>query len=172
MGKVGFQDGLKAAYERIKKIDPSGCNPKYDPDHPDALPVDQLKAWDKVHRTLKILKEDHDAAIPSNGGGGTPPDPPPVHDTTTYAPLAYNEAPGGEPSARYNVHINCKPHGNGWIDNGGRTYDEGGRCLDHRDTVRVNGLKDANSMDGAEAWDPYTWNGTTYPPYPAESYRF
>lgn len=98
--------------------------------------------------------------------------PPPVGDKTTYAPLAYNEAPGGEPSARYNVHINCKPHGNGWIDNGGRTYDEGGRCLDHRDTVHVDGLKAANSMDGAESWDPYEWGGKTFPPYPDECYKF
>lgn len=101
-----------------------------------------------------------------------PPPPPPAVDTTTYAPLAYNEAPGGEPSARYNVHINCKPFGNGFIDNGGRTYDDGGRCLDHRDNVHVEGLKAANMMDGKESWDPYEWMGTNFPPYPVDCYKF
>jgi hypothetical protein len=102
-----------------------------------------------------------------------PPPPPPGVDKTLHAPLAYNQAPGGEPSARYNVHINCRSDGgSGFFDNGGVHYDEGGRCLGERDTVHVEGLKDANMMDGKESWDSYEWMGRTFPPYPDDCYKY
>jgi len=60
MEMIGSQHGIKAAYNRMKTIDPAGCNPAFNPDNYDALPLDQLKAWDKVCRTLMILRQDHD----------------------------------------------------------------------------------------------------------------
>ncbi len=60
---IGDQHGIVAAYNRMKKLDPGGCNPRFDPNNYDALPLDQLKAWDKWARTLMILREDHDSAM-------------------------------------------------------------------------------------------------------------
>ncbi len=170
MGKVGYQDGLKAAYQRIKKLDPTGCNPNYDPDHPDAIPVDQLKAWDKVHRTLKILKEDHDAALPSNGGGDNGGTTPPVK---RYAPRTHNLG-GRDQDPRFC----CKPE-YGVVDKGSYFEDEMGCTYTkepygtnpdgRRDrTYIVPGLKGADSMDGMEPCDPYSANGISVPPYPGD----
>lgn len=181
MGKVGYQDGLKAAYERIKKIDPGGCNPKYDPDHPDALPVDQLKAWDKVHRTLKIIKEDHDAAIPSdppppNGGNGGGNEPPPNRPWESgFAPQAYNQGGSGQ-DARYNIRINCTQRSDGkYVDGQGIVYDDGGRPLGGRTQTAIPELKPADQMDGREPWDIYVYNDVQIGPnkenYPVASYN-
>jgi hypothetical protein len=63
MPPIGSQHGIEATYNRLKKIDPAGCNPAFDPKHPDALPVDQLKAYDKWCRTMLILVQDHDAGM-------------------------------------------------------------------------------------------------------------
>lgn len=176
--KVGYQDGLKAAYQRIKKLDPSGCNPNYNPDDPNAIPVDQLKAWDKVHRTLKIMKEDHDASIPNtppdNGGdnGGTEPTP-----VRSYAPRTHNRG-GHDQDPRFC----CKPeYGVKVIDDPihGRVYQDMMGCiydLEHMmnlDGLRdrnfiVSGLKGADSMDGMEPCDPYSANGISVPPYPGD----
>lgn len=177
MGKVGYQDGLKAAYQRIKKIDPAGCNPNYNPDDPDAIPVDQLKAWDKVHRTLKIMKEDHDAAIPSNGDGDNGDTPPPVNPWDSgYAPRAYNQGSRGQ-NCIFNVHINCTILPNGdYIDKNGITYSDSGLCNGGRsETPDIPTLKAADMKDQAEPWDAYEWFGNTIGPnkenYPADSYK-
>lgn len=63
MGVIGNQHGIIAAYNRMKVIDPKGCNPAFDPNNYDALPMSELKAWDKWARTQMILREDHDAAL-------------------------------------------------------------------------------------------------------------
>jgi hypothetical protein len=63
MQLIGSQHGIVAAYNRMKAIDPGGCNPKFDPNNYNALPIDQLKAWDKWARTMMILREDHDEAV-------------------------------------------------------------------------------------------------------------
>jgi hypothetical protein len=63
MQVIGSQHGIIAAYNRMKKLDPEGCNPAFDPNNPDALPIDQLKAWDKECRTKLILAKDHDEAV-------------------------------------------------------------------------------------------------------------
>lgn len=60
--RIGSQHGIAATYNRFKALDPAGCNPAFDPTKPFALPVEQLKAYDKWCRTMTILVEDHDAA--------------------------------------------------------------------------------------------------------------
>lgn len=175
MPKIGYQDGLKAAYQRIKKLDPAGCNPNYNPDNPDAIPVDQLKAWDKVHRTLKILKEDHDASIPNpppgNGGdnGGEEPPPP----TKRYAPRTHNLG-GRDQDPRFCMkpEYGVVREGNGYRDEMGCHYTENGMNDDGlRDRAyMVPGLKGADSMDGMEPCDPYSANGISVPPYPGDPY--
>lgn len=168
MAKVGFQDGLKAGYQRIKKLDPAGCNPNYDPDNPDALPIDQLKAWDKVHRTLKIMKEDHDAAIPSNGGNGDE-EPPPPDPHFGIAPRTYNYA-----QANNSDPLFCKNspgvtvHADGSFSDKFSRYDSNGKDIDGlRDRKRmVPGLNESNNTNGL---DPCTfYNGLTK--WPDESY--
>jgi hypothetical protein len=61
MPDIGSQHGIIAAYNRMKAIDPEGCNPDFDPNNYDAIPLNMLKAWDKQCRTLLILAADHDA---------------------------------------------------------------------------------------------------------------
>jgi hypothetical protein len=63
MTKIGNQHGIEATYNRFKALDPVGCNPAFDPKNPNALPLDQLKAYDKWCRSMLILVADHDAAI-------------------------------------------------------------------------------------------------------------
>ena len=100
-----------------------------------------------------------------------PPDPPPPIRKDVHPPLAYSQGASGEPSARYNVHINCTQDGTEWVDRAGLRYDEGGRSKGGRATVHVDGLKTADMMDQNEAWEPYEWQGRTYPPYPDECYK-
>ena len=63
MQRIGSQNGIEATYNRLKKLDPEGCNPAFDPKQPFALPVEQLKAYDKWCRTMNILVTDHDAQM-------------------------------------------------------------------------------------------------------------
>lgn len=60
MQLIGSQHGIAAAYYRMRLLDPEGCNPNFNPNQPDALPFNQLKAWDKQARTLMILAAGHD----------------------------------------------------------------------------------------------------------------
>jgi len=62
MELIGKQHGIIAAYNRMKALDPAGCNPAFDPENYNAIPLDQLKAWDKKCRTDLILAKDHDEA--------------------------------------------------------------------------------------------------------------
>lgn len=175
--KIGYQDGLKAAYQRIKKLDPAGCNPNYNPDDPNAIPVDQLKAWDKVHRTLKIMKEDHDASIPNSGDGGNGETPPPSNPWDSgYAPRAYNMGSRGQ-NCKFNVKINCVLLSNGdYQDKNGIVYEDNGLCRGGRsETPAIPELKPSDMSDGLEPWESYEWMGNTIGPnkenYPAASYE-
>ena len=64
---IGNQDGIKAACNRLRDLDPSGTLlQKAGGSWPDIstlqqIPVSSWKAYDKLQRTLQILKEDHDA---------------------------------------------------------------------------------------------------------------
>lgn len=66
---IGSQDGIRAAVNRLRADDPGGTlAPEGVPKGADLAeylgkPVDQWKAYDKLERTLQILKDDHDAAI-------------------------------------------------------------------------------------------------------------
>ena len=55
---IGYQDGIKATYNRLVKLDPGGSNPSRDPNN-----LDTWGPYDKLQRTLQILKDDHDTAI-------------------------------------------------------------------------------------------------------------
>lgn len=110
-----------------------------------------------------------------------PPPPPPPPPVKKYAPLAYNSGTGPnntglgkEPSARYNIRINCtRIHDDLYVDGEGLSYDGGGRQKGGRTENYVPGLKFANSMDGKEVYETYTDSpdGQPHPPYPAASYE-
>jgi len=67
MTKIGSQDGIKAACNRLRDLDPSGTLlQKAGGSWPDistlqGTPVESWRAYDKLQRTLQILKDDHDA---------------------------------------------------------------------------------------------------------------
>ena len=122
-----------------------------------------IVAWELGKRAYK---DEHTNTPPP-----PPPPPPPVIRKDIHPPLAYSEGITGEPSARYNVRINCTQVAGGYVDRAGLTYDEGGRSRGGRATVHVAGLKTADMMDGKEPWEPYEWMGTTFPPYPDECYK-
>lgn len=54
---IGSQDGIHAAMERLRKLDPGGTKPNRNPND-----LSTWGAWDKLERTLQILKDDHDEA--------------------------------------------------------------------------------------------------------------
>jgi len=66
---IGNQDGIKASVNRLRDLDPAGTKlKKSGGSWPDisTLPQNQLDswgAWDKLQRTLQILKNDHDAGF-------------------------------------------------------------------------------------------------------------
>jgi hypothetical protein len=68
MPDIGYQDGITAAMNRLRDLDPKGTVLAKGPDgkwpgiETLTTPVDQWKAYDKLERTLTILKDDHDAA--------------------------------------------------------------------------------------------------------------
>jgi len=66
MATIGSQDGIKAATNRLRDLDPKGTKLKKGPSGwPDisSLPSDVSTwgAYDKLQRTLQILADDHDA---------------------------------------------------------------------------------------------------------------
>ena len=68
MSAVGNQDGITAAMNRLRDMDPQGTLlVKKGGKWPDisTLPtdLDEWKAYDKLQRTLQILKNDHDASF-------------------------------------------------------------------------------------------------------------
>lgn len=56
MDVIGTQDGINAAVDRLISLDPSGSKPNRNPDD-----MATWGAYDKLRRTLQILKDDHDA---------------------------------------------------------------------------------------------------------------
>jgi len=65
MTQIGDQDGIHASIERLRKLDPGGTKPSRNPND-----LATWGAWDKLERTLQILKDDHDARS-QQGGGAT-----------------------------------------------------------------------------------------------------
>jgi hypothetical protein len=67
---VGSQDGIKAACNRLRDLDPQGTKlKKGSSGWPDisTLPgdLDSWGAYDKLQRTLQMLRNDHDAGFRS-----------------------------------------------------------------------------------------------------------
>ena len=75
MEQIGYQNGIVAAVNRLRDLDPAGTllvktGGKWPSiDTIQNVPLENWKAWDKFQRTLTILKDDHD-------GDPDPPDPP------------------------------------------------------------------------------------------------
>jgi len=68
MSEIGSQDGITAACNRLRDLDPGGTLLKKSGGKwPDisTLPPDlsTWKAYDKLQRSLQILKTDHDASF-------------------------------------------------------------------------------------------------------------
>lgn len=77
--KIGSQDGITAAVNRLRDLDPGGTLlVKSGGKWPDisTLPSDlsTWKAYDKLQRTLQILKNDHDQVAPPDPSPEPPPD--------------------------------------------------------------------------------------------------
>jgi len=171
MEKIGYQDGIESFFDWYRKqpgVPQRG--PGYDPNDISTWP------WpDKLERTLKILKEQHDAEAsgspdPPDGGEVPPPEP-----TKKYAPRTYNSTDRADArfcmKEEYGVVRTGGGAGDMYVDQMGVHYSENGMDLGGRSKNIVPGLKGADSMDGAEPCDPYTKDGRTFPPYPAESFN-
>jgi hypothetical protein len=204
MDDIGFQDGIESFEQWFRKMAVAIENhnqwvisyaawahgPRTEaPPLPPSMPVIPLEGprykeadistwpWPKkfFDNTMRKLKDSFDAANPNPGGGTTEPPPPAGVDKTIHPPLAYSEGVTGEPSARYNIRINCVPANDGTpdvLDKQGIRYDDGGRNRDGRRQTRfVAGLKRADMMDGKEPWEPYEWMGHDYPPYPDDCWK-
>ena len=55
MATIGSQDGIKASVDRLRTLDPGGTKPNRNPDD-----LATWGAWDKLERTLTMLRTDHD----------------------------------------------------------------------------------------------------------------
>ena len=64
MTTIGDQDGIHAAIERLRKLDPGGTKPNRNPND-----LATWGAWDKLERTLQILADDHDTGGQSYKAG-------------------------------------------------------------------------------------------------------
>jgi len=61
MPEIGDQDGIRASTNRLRALDPGGTIVPQGQTIDDLTqPLSQWKAWDKLERTLQILKDDHD----------------------------------------------------------------------------------------------------------------
>jgi len=146
--EIGYQSGIAAACNALRKHHP-----------------ENKAAWDKLERTLKILADDHDAAIP--GTPDNPDDPPPT--PKKLAPQTYNRGSRGQ-DAKYCTTGLAKVNG-AFVDDGGFRYDDQGLCLGGRSGNPVAGLKPSDEMDGRGPCDPYTNGNQSFPPWPAASYN-
>ena len=159
---IGYQDGIQAFIDWYRKqpgVPARG--PNYNPD--------DLSTWpwvDKLERTLRILKDDHDAWVsgqaPEPAPTPPPTEPPPV--THSLAPQTYNRGSANQ-DARYCTRDSGNP------DGGGFHYDENGLCRGGRSGNPVPGLKPSDMMDDKGSCDSYEWGGRTFPPWPPESYQ-
>jgi len=165
--RIGYNDGIAGFVGFMRKL------PFVKYREPDKRPS-TMSQWywlEKIERTLRILKDDHDASVPVTPPTPTPtPEPPPKPVPLGLAPQAYNQGSRGQ-NARFNVRINCTKVGERWVDGGGFRYDDGGLCDGGRSENPVPGLKPADEMDSREPWDPYVGpDGNIHPPYPPESF--
>lgn len=154
MREIGFQHGVTAAKERMRRLDPGGFR------------ADGTGAWDKFFRSMLILVQDHDVAYTDSPPPPPPlPPPPPV---ARLAPQTYNKGSSGQDARYCTAGLPRNDAGEFYEpSNPGIRYDEKGLCKGGRSGFPVEGLKPADAMDGREPCDPY--NGM--PPWPAGSYN-
>lgn len=141
MSRIGFQNGVAAARERMRRIDPAGFR------------TDGTGAWDKFFRTIEHLVVEHDAEAPP-----PPPPPPPPPAFKRVAPKTANKE--GSSDARFCclnqpgvVWMPNHPLGPCFVDEVAR-YDENGLHLGGRSFACTeawhDGLTGAKSMDGRD----------------------
>lgn len=136
---IGYQDGITAFLDWYRK-QPGvpGRGPGYKPDDMSTWP------WvDKLERTLRILKDDHDAAVVTNPPQ-PPVEPPPTQTYVKVAPRVAYKAGGSD--ARY-----CLRDFPGRVDDVAH-YDENGLCTDGRrsDGSPADCITSALEIDGRE----------------------
>jgi len=156
--KIGYNDGLTGFVGFMRKI--PGVRYRDQDKRPTGL-----SEWywlEKMERTLRILKDDHDSAIVAPE---PPPPPPPPPPSGTVAPRTYNTVANG-PDARFCVE-GLPRNSRGRRYDIYSEYDDNGLDLGGRTTLHVDGLKPANEMDGRGPCDPYF----NFPPWPAASYE-
>jgi hypothetical protein len=165
--RIGYQDGLAGFVSWVRKI--SLGTVKYRPvgDRPASL--EQWHWLEKFERTIRILKDDHDAAVTTPQPPEGPPDPPDP-PKPQVAPRTYNGLPGGEPSARF-CTAGLPRNAKGRLYDVYSEYDDDGRDLGGRTNRQVDGLPPADAMDNYGPCDTREWMGRVFPPWPAESYE-
>lgn len=162
--KIGYQDGIAGLVGFLSKFPLV----KYRPMSQRPVSLEQWSWLEKIERTLRLLKDAHDAAIVESAPDPSPPPPlppGPPPPTGPVAPRTYNEVAGGEPSARF-CTAGLTRNANGRLHDIYSEYDDDGRDLGGRTSLHVIGLKPANEMDGRSPCDPYG----SFPPWPPESY--
>ncbi len=157
MTKIGYNDGILGLVAWVRKV--SLGTVKFRPLAERPANHSEWSWLENLERTLRILKDDHDAAVVGPTPGPAPPPPPP---TARLAPQSYNKGSRGQ-DARY-----CLKDFPGLIDGGGFAYDADGRSLGGRSGKWVPGLKPSDEMDGRGPCEP---DGAGHPPYPPESYE-
>jgi hypothetical protein len=131
--RIGYQNGIEAARQRMKKLDPGGFN------------ATGTGAWDKYFATVRTLVYDHDAAIAPS----IPSPPPPPIEPNKYAKVAPRVAylEGGS-DARYCTvgQPGVTVHGDGSATDDVANYDKNGLCTDGK-------RSDGPAMTGARGID-------------------
>jgi hypothetical protein len=168
--KIGYQDGIAGFVGFLKKF-PLVV---YRPPEKRPLPLEKWSWLEKLERTLRILKDDHDALVPSPAPVPPPPDPTPV-PPKRFAPRTHNLGVNNQDPrfcTRPEYGVVRRPDGL-FVDEQGCLYDQRGENVGGNWRVRnrmVQGIKDASSMDGLEPCETYQIDGQSRPPYPADSY--
>jgi len=166
--KIGYNDGLTGFVSFMRKI--PGVRYRDQDSRPSSL-----SEWywlEKLERTLRILKDAHDAAIVMPEPPPPPPPPPPP-TAKRLAPQTYNKGSRGQ-DARYCINapgVTRVGSTDRWIDEGRYTYNIDGLCDGGRSGAPVAGLKPSDMMDGKGPCDPYTWGEQSFPPWPPGSYE-
>jgi len=155
MPTIGYQDGIAGFISWLRKqpnVQKRGIG--YD--------AADLSTWpwpDKLERTLRILKDEHDAAVPADPDPPPPPPPPPAPAFKRVAPKTVNEE--GSSNQRFCMFdggnlrpgVVRRPDGF-YTDESGAVYAQNGDGLEEssvRNKDIISGLVGAKSMDGRSA---------------------
>jgi len=140
---IGYQDGITAFFDWYRKqpnVPKRG--PGYNPD--------DLSTWpwvDKMERTLRILKDDHDAAVvtpPPSGGGGS--EPPPSQTYKKVAPrVAYKTDRADARYCLFNPDGSLRPGVTQRSD--GKFADESGAVYTDGDGLDESGRRSGGSAN-------------------------